>query len=914
MNIKKLALAVALTSTVAVSAMPISAEASPRDYKRVASLTNESLQLRLAQSYIDRNTRFANRFQGLVNRFENLGPRYARYVTIFKTRLAYYEEQVANFTALKAEITGSNSAPAPVYRVKTTTKNESVTESNVLPEKLIDTQERIVEETMNGLVKVYAEVSKTFETVTVHKTFNVRYITQHMSNGTTQPGPTKKTLTKTHETSTKRTATDREFVREYAVVDNSDNTGIATTEILTYDEYMARDDVDYSLGTVYRDAMLNVNSRINPDYADRIGVYYGNSLDAVGAPVAWSRGYTGKGSTIAILDTGIDTDHSEFAGKIAGMECFTRTCERGIETIEDKNRYGHGTHVAGLAAAALDGKGTTGVAPDADLLIAKVAYDGGFYDFDAAAEALAWAAENSATVANMSGGVNVSGYYQQTMRELEEGGVYVNTDPDLIRAGYNEYGYNLMMETDAAKNMIKAMQGNEMVAVISAGNQRTPYTAFPAALAIAEDDNGELLLGGRMLIVGNWNIRGNKFNTFTNKAGTICLQYNAETDTCETKHRIKDFFLLAPGTDIASADNDGTYRTLTGTSMSAPMVSGGVAVVHQMWPHMPGASLVKLLLNTADKDLPGYDENLHGQGMMDLDAATQPQGAIGIPTTGRIDGTLNTLSGGGMAITGGNVQALGTVMLVDAYDRDFYFNANDFVEAADTRTISYTIAHKDQLNTNAYMGFAGTRNLGSSNVLFGLSEDGSEMNVAYDLENGFTVGLLKENGSFLGNVADSAIMRVNGATTTYAGYNFENTYNDVTLFGGATMALTNVEVDSSTMLKDMDTLTSNTANIGAKYNMSNSEFGVVAALPVAITSGNANFEVAQSVNLDGSLNYANVENSMASNAREYNLGAFYNLNVTDNAGFGFYAEQRFNYAGVEGETNTEAGVKLRVKF
>ena len=116
------------------------------------------------------------------------------------------------------------------------------------------------------------------------------------------------------------------------------------------------------------------------------------------------------------------------------------------------------------------------------------------------------------------------------------------------------------------------------------------------------------------------------------------------------------------------------------------------------------------------------------------------------------------------------------------------------------------------------------------------------------------------------------------------------------------------------MLKDMNTLTSNTANIGAKYNMSNSEFGVVAALPVAITNGTANFEVAQSVNLDGSLNYANVENSMASNAREYNLGAFYNLDVTDNADFGFYAEQRSNYAGVEGETNTEAVVKLRVKF
>ena len=89
-----------------------------------------------------------------------------------------------------------------------------------------------------------------------------------------------------------------------------------------------------------------------------------------------------KGTTIAILDTGIDLDHPEFVGRIKGAECFTATCDVGYETVDDKSRDSHGTHVAGIgAAAALDGVGTTGVAPDADILVGKIAWDNQYYDF-----------------------------------------------------------------------------------------------------------------------------------------------------------------------------------------------------------------------------------------------------------------------------------------------------------------------------------------------------------------------------------------------------------------------------------------------------------------------------------------------------------------------------------------------------
>ena len=85
----------------------------------------------------------------------------------------------------------------------------------------------------------------------------------------------------------------------------------------------------------------------------------------------------------------------------------------------------HGTHVAGIAAAALDGKGTTGVAIDADLLIGKLAYNSGYYDFGKVDEAIEWAVNNGADVINMSAGSMNQQQLLQQSREIDKG-VYVS--------------------------------------------------------------------------------------------------------------------------------------------------------------------------------------------------------------------------------------------------------------------------------------------------------------------------------------------------------------------------------------------------------------------------------------------------------------------------------------------------------
>ena len=96
-------------------------------------------------------------------------------------------------------------------------------------------------------------------------------------------------------------------------------------------------------------------------------VYHVMDLQAdkqINADKVWLQGYTGSGVTVAVLDTGIDTDNPELAGSIAGGQGF------GYATYEDDN--GHGTHVSGIITANGVDPNAKGVAPDVNIWMAKV--------------------------------------------------------------------------------------------------------------------------------------------------------------------------------------------------------------------------------------------------------------------------------------------------------------------------------------------------------------------------------------------------------------------------------------------------------------------------------------------------------------------------------------------------------------
>ena len=152
------------------------------------------------------------------------------------------------------------------------------------------------------------------------------------------------------------------------------------------------------------------------------------SVPQIGAPAAWQAGLTGKGVTVAVLDSGVDDTHPDLAGQVVGTENFTQ------DPVTDT--AGHGTHVASTIA----GKGVTGyrgVAPDAKLLNGKVCNDfGGCQESDVLA-GIEWAVAQRAKVVNLS----LGGPGGDETDPLEEAIARYGRDTLFVVAAGNHGGY-----------------------------------------------------------------------------------------------------------------------------------------------------------------------------------------------------------------------------------------------------------------------------------------------------------------------------------------------------------------------------------------------------------------------------------------------------------------------------------------
>jgi len=120
------------------------------------------------------------------------------------------------------------------------------------------------------------------------------------------------------------------------------------------------------------------------------------AIPQIMAPQAWEVTSGEASIVIAVLDTGIDKEHEDLAGKVIAEVNFT-------DSPTTKDIYGHGTHIAGIiAAAANNGVGVAGLAYNCRLMNVKVADDQGRFYGSAAAKGITWAVEHGAKVINMS--------------------------------------------------------------------------------------------------------------------------------------------------------------------------------------------------------------------------------------------------------------------------------------------------------------------------------------------------------------------------------------------------------------------------------------------------------------------------------------------------------------------------------
>jgi hypothetical protein len=312
---------------------------------------------------------------------------------------------------------------------------------------------------------------------------------------------------------------------------------------------------------------------------------------------------TGAGVLIAILDTGIDLDHPEFAGRISvNSTCFGGSACDGDAALGDDDN-GHGTHVAGIAAAAADSVGTTGVAPDAELLSVKVLAESGAGAYGYVAQGISFAASEGAQVINLSLG----------------GPRPTNT---------TEYNMLVSALTAAAEtSVIVAAAGNS-------GTGRIPE--YPAIFATMPEIAGSMIIAGSLQPNGT---RGSRFsNTPINQPGSGC------TGPRNARVCFMDVFLMAPGENILSTVPGGGYDTASGTSMAAPYISGAAALVWSAAPYLTPEQVTAILFASAiDLGKPGKDP-VYGRGLVNPAGAIAPLGSLSVATSG---GTTFNASGTG---------------------------------------------------------------------------------------------------------------------------------------------------------------------------------------------------------------------------------------------------------------------------
>lgn len=285
-----------------------------------------------------------------------------------------------------------------------------------------------------------------------------------------------------------------------------------------------------------------------------------DSVPQINAPDAWDAGYDGTGTSVAILDTGIDDTHPDLAGTVAAAQGFT-------DENTTADGHGHGTHVAATVAGSGEGSDglRPGVAPGADLLNAKVMNDGGSGSTSDIIAGMEWAVDEGADVVNMSLGSSPTD----------------GTDP-LSEA------VNSLTESSGA------------LFVIASGNDgRDHYVSAPGAASRAltvgaVDDDGDLAY-------------------FSNE-GPRLGDYTIKPDI--TAPGMGIIAARAEGTSMGNPVDD-LYTSANGTSMATPHVAGAAAILAERTPDHSADELKEALVSSA---VPNPDNTVYEQGGGQVDA------------------------------------------------------------------------------------------------------------------------------------------------------------------------------------------------------------------------------------------------------------------------------------------------------
>jgi subtilisin family serine protease len=316
---------------------------------------------------------------------------------------------------------------------------------------------------------------------------------------------------------------------------------------------------------------------ITPDVLDIVPVSDRPALDnpepnisLINAPALWGMGYTGQGIVVASMDTGVSLSHADLFAQWRGgtNSWFDPYGEHATPADLD----GHGTSTMGIMLGSNLGGTDIGVAPDAQWIAVKMFDDNGTTTATAIHQGYQWLLDpdgNPAT-ADAPHVVNNSWAYGIP-------GCFLEFEPDL-----------------------QALRATGILPVFAAGNGGpAPNTSYspgnnPSAFAVG--------------VIGN--------------TGVIYGLSSRGPSNCGGPAGVFPE-LTAPGVNITTTDLGGFFTTESGTSMSAPHVSGGIALLLSAYPTASLTQLEDALRYSAnDLGLPGPDDT-YGYGLLDLLAAFQ---------------------------------------------------------------------------------------------------------------------------------------------------------------------------------------------------------------------------------------------------------------------------------------------------
>ncbi|MFH8801638.1 type VII secretion-associated serine protease mycosin [Streptomyces sp. NPDC017936] len=287
-------------------------------------------------------------------------------------------------------------------------------------------------------------------------------------------------------------------------------------------------------------------------------------LEALHTDEVWQT-TKGAGVTVAVLDTGVESDHPDLDGNVlAGKDLVGFGAGPG-----DRAWARHGTAMAGIIAGhghgTADADGVLGIAPEAKILPVRVILEDGDpartkarnTRGNALAEGIRWAADQGADVINLS---------------LGDDSASAHPEP---------------AEDEAVQYALK--KGSVVVASAGNGGEKGDHISYPAAYPGV--------------------IAATAVDRYGTRASFSTRRWYATVS--------------APGVDVVIADPDHRYYQGWGTSAAAAFVSGAVALVKAAHPGLTPAQIKKLLEETARNSPTGGRDDSRGFGLVDPAAAIE---------------------------------------------------------------------------------------------------------------------------------------------------------------------------------------------------------------------------------------------------------------------------------------------------